>query len=111
MLVKAEMASPVPSEPSTPQLSLPRGAFPDVPGGDESPQGGHTPDSAGMSPASLYGWTVPGRGSSPSASVTERPDPDEDAQSVMSLAAGCYRPKDWAPDPLPKSPPEGTVSG
>ena len=106
------MASPLSSEPSTPRLALPRGAFPDIPGGDPSPRGGHTPDSAGTSPASLFGWTFPDRGRSSSASTTERPDlDDDDAQSVMALAAGRYRPKDWAPDPLPTSPPEGTVSG
>ena len=103
------MASPISSEPSTPRLSLPRGAFPDVPGDERSPLGGHSPDSVGTSPVSLYGWNLPPR--EPASCTVESVTRDEDAQSVMALAAGRYRPKDWAPDPLPKSPPEGTLSG
>ena len=104
-----DMASPISSEPSTPRLSLPRGAFPDVPGDDQSPRGSHSPDSAGTSPASLHGWNLPMPGLGFRSS--EQTAREEDAQSVMALAAGRYRPKDWAPDPLPTSPPEGTLSG
>ena len=103
------MASPTSSEPSTPRLSLPRGAFPDIPGDERSSLGGHSPDSVGTSPASLYGWNLPLQG--PDSCSVEQTARDEDAQSVMALAAGRYRPKDWSPDPLPTSPPEGTLSG
>ena len=108
-------SSPAMASPKFPlslgQLPLERGMFPELPGESGSPRGDHTPDSSDPSPASSAGrWPLREQGTSPIPASSPL-NVDEEAQGVMALAAGRYRPKDWKPDPLPSTPPKDTISG
>ena len=80
-----------------------------------SPSGGHSPASSGASPVSVMGHhgelLREGGTSPPPASAAPLEESEEDFQGAMMLASGQYRPKDWVTDPLPETPPPGTVSG
>ena len=79
-----------------------------------SPSGGHSPASSGASPVSVLGqhgeMLQEGGTSPPPVPVAPLEESGEDFQGAMMLASGQYRPKDWVTDPLPETPPPGTVS-
>ena len=102
--------------PASPLLSLTRRAFSEGSGPGSPEFGEHSPVSSGPSPVSpLRPLAPPER--EVVASAASPPPPtgplalDEEDQGVLALAAGRYRPKDWATDPLPDVPPADTLSG
>ena len=100
----------------SPLLSLTRRAFSE----DSDPKspafGEHSPLSSGPSPVSPLRPLAPSEQEIVSASISPPPPTrplalDEEDQGVLALAAGRYRPKDWATNPLPDVPPADTLSG
>ena len=100
--------------PSSSSPRLPSTEGPET-GECPSPSGGHSPASSGASPVSVtgrHGELLLERGTSPPPAHASPPEEsEEDFQGAMMLASGQYRPKDWVTDPLPETPPPGTVSG
>ena len=81
-----------------------------------SPSGGHSPASSAPSPIAvaggLGGMEEEGTAGLPPLGREDTGESEEDPQGFAAFMAGKYRPgHDWVVDPLPESPPEGTVSG